>query len=71
MICCDRVEVGAIGVVQRLFLANSKAMCPSCANTQDQPHSAHGHEQTKDQEESRDRRPKPFHRQYSCVRGEK
>ena len=29
VICCDRVEVGAIGVVQRLFLANSKAMCPS------------------------------------------
>jgi hypothetical protein len=29
VICCDRVEAGAIGVVQRLFLANSKAMCPS------------------------------------------
>ena len=29
MICCDRVEAGTIGVVQRLFLANSKAMCPS------------------------------------------
>jgi hypothetical protein len=29
VICCDRVEAGTIGVVQRLFLANSKAMCPS------------------------------------------
>jgi len=29
VICCDRVEVGAIGVAQRLFRAGSKAMCPS------------------------------------------
>jgi hypothetical protein len=29
VICCDRVEAGIIRVVQRLFLANSKAMCPS------------------------------------------
>jgi hypothetical protein len=29
VICCDRVEAGTIRVVQRLFLANSKAMCPS------------------------------------------
>ena len=37
------------------------------ADTQDQPHRAHGHEQTKDQEENGDRRPTTLHRQYSCV----